>query len=242
MGRALDEQLRACAPGERPPLVGADRGIDAQGPQDRERPACDRRLREIELKPKLASSEEVHRARRVEQRGDLGEPVAAPLRRDGRELGAGVRDQRPVAHRRVCSSASKRRFRVFPPEPYPPSSNGSSLPAATTRWQGTTSDQRFRAQKVPAARAARGRPARAASPPYVTTSPHPTERAAARSSRWNGVRCPSSRTTSSYATGIPSRCAAKRRHRLGTRSSPSCDGLPASVKSGVLVPPLRPPA
>ena len=49
---------------------------------------------------------------------------------------------------------------------------GSPRPAATMRWHGTTSDRRFAAQKLPAARAARGLPASAARPPYVTTSPH----------------------------------------------------------------------
>jgi len=59
VGRPLDEELGACAPVERPLLVRADRGLDPQRPQDRERAARNRRLREVELEPKLAASEEV---------------------------------------------------------------------------------------------------------------------------------------------------------------------------------------
>ena len=55
-----------------------------------ERDAAGRLVRTLEVEPKRAASEEVHRAGRVEQRGDLREPVAAPLRRNGRELRAGV--------------------------------------------------------------------------------------------------------------------------------------------------------
>ena len=47
--------------------------------------------------------------------------------------------------------------------------------------------------------------------------------------------------TSSYATGVPSRCAANRRHRSDTKPSPICDGRRGSVISGVLAPPLGGP-
>jgi hypothetical protein len=52
----------------------------------------------------------------------------------------------------------------FPPKP-------PSFPAAaTTRWQGTSCRPHFR-MMVPTARAARGRPAAAATSPYVATRP-----------------------------------------------------------------------
>ena len=51
------------------------------------------------------------RCRRVEERRDLGEPVAAPRRRNGGELGARIGGERVDAHRSVPSSASSRRLR-----------------------------------------------------------------------------------------------------------------------------------
>ena len=62
--------------------------------------------------------------------------------------------------RATCSSASMRRLYSTPSPPNEP------IPSdATTRWHGMNGERWFRAQNVPAARAAPGRPASAASSP-----------------------------------------------------------------------------
>ena len=193
-------------------------------------------------KPKLAAAEEVHRARRVEQRGDLGEPIAAPLRRDRRELGAGVRDQRPGAHRSVSSSASSRRFRAVPAGAVPAELERLVLAGGDDPMAGD--DER---PAVPRAEAPRGPsrawPTREAGEPAVGDDLAPSDRAR------GGEELPlerrqtrSSTGTSSYETAVPARWSANRRHRSGTKSSLSRDGSAASVTSGGFAPPWGPPA
>ena len=95
---------------------------------------------------------------------------------------------------------------------------------------GSSSENRFSAQNDPAARAAPGRPARAASSPYETTSPHGIARAAAASSRCSGVAHSRSIGMPSYDVGDPREmrhdAAAQIRHEVGT----SGDGSGGSVR------------
>ena len=115
--RALDEKLRACAPVERVTAVRADLRVHPEAPQDGERPTRHGRLREVEVERERPPAEEMHGARRVEERGDLREPVAAALGDEGRELRARVRRERGGAHSRVPSSASSRRLSPCPEGP-----------------------------------------------------------------------------------------------------------------------------
>ncbi len=87
-----------------------------------------------------------------------------------------------------------------PNEPYVPSPS-----AATTRWHGTKMPSRFRAQKLPAARAAPGAPASAASSPYVTTSPRGIACSASAQRVRNGVSNSRSTGTSSNVTASPAK-------------------------------------
>ena len=97
--RALDVELVARRAIEGPRRVGADLRRDAQLGEQRERAPDDGRGREVEVERDRAAAAEMHRARRVEERGDLRQPVAAARRRDRRELRADVVDERAGAHR-----------------------------------------------------------------------------------------------------------------------------------------------
>src|SRR5438093_7447166 len=77
------------------------------------------------------------------------------------------------------SATSSDRFKTSLP-PYPP----SRPPAAMTRWHGT-SDRRHSRMMLPTARAARGRPAIAATSPYVATRPGGMRRTIDRTRRVN---------------------------------------------------------
>ncbi len=109
--RAGDEQLRARGAVEGAAPVRPDLRLDPKRPEDREGTARDRRLGEVEVERHRAAAEEVDGAAGVEERRDLGQPVAAPRRRDRGELGARIGGERVDAHRSVPSSASSRRLR-----------------------------------------------------------------------------------------------------------------------------------
>lgn len=64
-----------------------------------------------------AAPEQVDRAGGVEERGQLGEPVAAPLGDERGELGPSVGAKRARAQRIVPSSASSRRLSEPPGAP-----------------------------------------------------------------------------------------------------------------------------
>ena len=170
--RAVDDELRARSALERVGTVGPDLRVDAEPAQDRERAPSDRRLGQVEVERRPRHGREGGRCR------PCGRGPRAP-----RACRTGAREQRrrapPWRRRRARPRSQHGAFEgeQAPLEPRArgavvPSTNGSSRPAATILWQGTTSERSLRAQKLPAARAARGRPASAASPPYVTTSPH----------------------------------------------------------------------
>ena len=111
MLRAGDQQLRAGGAVEGAAPVRPDLGLDPKRAEDRERTARDRRLGEVEVERHRAAAEEVDGAAGVEEGRDLGQPVAAPRRRDRSELGACIGGERVDAHRSVPSSASSRRLR-----------------------------------------------------------------------------------------------------------------------------------
>ena len=99
--RAGDEQLRAGGAVERAAPVRPDLRLDPKRPEDRERTARDRRLGEVEVERDRAAAEEVDGAGRVEERRDLGEPVAAPRR-------ARPRRARRVRRRRASRCSQER--------------------------------------------------------------------------------------------------------------------------------------
>ena len=99
--------------------VGADLSVDPQRPEDRERASSDRRLGEIEVERERAAAEEVHRAGGVEERRELGEPIAPADRRERGELGPRVAGERALAQSSVPSSASSRRLSAAPSRPVP---------------------------------------------------------------------------------------------------------------------------
>ena len=147
---------------ERGAVVGADLRRDVERAEERERAARDGRARDVEMDVDAAATAEVGAAGDVEEAGELGEPVALPLGRDRGELLAEVvREHRGIPRAREGGACTRRRR----------SRTSRGRRRATTRWQGTKRPSRLRAQKLPAARAAPGAPASAASSPYVTTSP-----------------------------------------------------------------------
>src|SRR5439155_25263731 len=108
---------------------------------------------------------------------------------------------RGAALQRVTPSTSnRRRLYSTPYEPYDPSPL-----ALTTRWHGTNRPSRLRAQNEPAARAAPGAPASAASSPYVTTSPRGISRSASAQRSRNGVSYSRSTSTSASDTASPAK-------------------------------------
>ena len=122
---ALDVELEARAAVEGPASVRADLRADAVLAEEGERPSRGRSAAEVEMEPPATVAAEVQVAGGVEERRELGAPVALTLRDDARELLSDVlrRDQRTTPSR-----ASRRRLTATPAEPYPP------IPlAATTR-------------------------------------------------------------------------------------------------------------
>lgn len=71
---------------ERAPLVRADLGRYAKRAEQAERAPRDRGLRDVEMDGDLPPSAQVDAAGRVEETGELCEPVALAARRDRREL------------------------------------------------------------------------------------------------------------------------------------------------------------
>ena len=97
---------------ERALSIGPDLRVDPKVSQRTEGRPGDRGLSEIEVERELSSAEKVHGARRMQERRDLGEPVAASRRGDRRELRARRLDERCVAHRRASVPITARRPRV----------------------------------------------------------------------------------------------------------------------------------
>ncbi len=102
---------------ERVTLVGANLGLDAQRAQESEGAACDRVRGDVEVEGERTTTAQVHRAGGVEDRRGLGQPVAAPRRRDGGQLGADVLGERAVAQSSTPSSARRRRLSATPDGP-----------------------------------------------------------------------------------------------------------------------------
>ena len=75
---------------ERALPIGADLGLDAEIAEELEGPPRDGGAREIEVERDLPVAAQVQAAGGVRERGKLGERVAAPGRRDARELLADV--------------------------------------------------------------------------------------------------------------------------------------------------------
>ena len=76
MPAAGDVELVARATSERPPRVRPDLGLDAEAADEPDGPARDGRLGEVEVDRELAVPAQVQAAGRVEEPGELGEPVA----------------------------------------------------------------------------------------------------------------------------------------------------------------------
>ena len=83
---SLDVQLVARRPCERTLPVRAELRVDADVAQQAERASRDGRVAQVEVEGDLAAAAEVEPSRRVEEPGELGEPVAVARRRDAREL------------------------------------------------------------------------------------------------------------------------------------------------------------
>ncbi len=98
---------------ERTTPVRADLGPDLRISQQAEGTARRRPAGEVEMQRPLASSSEMEAARRVEERRQLGQPVALPSGRDPRELLSDVLG----GHSSTPSSASRRRLTPTPAEP-----------------------------------------------------------------------------------------------------------------------------
>jgi hypothetical protein len=84
--RPGDVELVARRLREGPLPVRADLGVDAQLSQQPEGSPRNGWAGNVEMKRDLALPAQVEAAGRVRERGELGEPVAAPRRRDSREL------------------------------------------------------------------------------------------------------------------------------------------------------------
>ena len=151
---AGDMELVARLPPEGVALIGADLGRDAQLAQETESAPRRSGAREVEVERDLAAPTEVQAARGMRETRELREPVALlAAARSPRARSGDPQTETP-------SSSSSRRLYPTPSEPYEPSPS-----AATTRWHGTTSPNRFCAQTVPTARCAFRCPASAATSP-----------------------------------------------------------------------------
>ena len=111
-------------------------------------------LDEVEVDRDLAAAAQVHAARDVEEPRELGEPVAVRVGRDRRELVAEVlREDTLERQQPALVREAERAVRAE-------AAGGDDAVAGHER-----APSRFRAQNVPAARAAPGAPASAASSP-----------------------------------------------------------------------------
>ena len=75
---------------ERAALVCAYLRLDAEGAEEAERAARDRRARHVEVNRDLAAPFQMNAAGRVKQAGELGEPIAVGTRCDRGELVAKI--------------------------------------------------------------------------------------------------------------------------------------------------------
>ena len=114
VGIAVDMELKARRRVERPASIGADLGADPALAEKRERPPRRGAAPEVEMERPVAAAAQMEAPGRVEQRRELGSPVALALWRDRRELLADVlrRDQSETP-----SSASSRRLTSTPALP-----------------------------------------------------------------------------------------------------------------------------
>ncbi len=114
VGIAGEMELEASRSVERPAPIGPNLGADPALAQERERPARRGAAPEVEVQRPVAASAQVEAPGGVEQRRELGSPVALALRRDRRELLADVLrgDQSETP-----SSASSRRLTSMPALP-----------------------------------------------------------------------------------------------------------------------------
>ena len=75
---------------ERTPLIGADLRRDTEPTQERECSTRDGGVRDVEMDRDLPAPAQVHAAGRVEEPGQLGEPVTLAARGDRGELAAQI--------------------------------------------------------------------------------------------------------------------------------------------------------
>ena len=155
----VDVKLVARRPVERAAAIRADLGAHIEVAEERKRAPRGRGARQIEMDRNRAAAQ-VPRAGGVEESRQLGLAAAAPLRRDLRQLVAQLLREHRAPQRATSSSSSIRRLYSTPRPPQLPRPF-----AATTRCTGRNGARSHRAQNVPAARAAPGRPASAASSP-----------------------------------------------------------------------------
>ena len=133
--RPFDMELVARRPVERVRDVRPHLGRDSELGEKRERTSRGGRGTEVEVEIDGPSTAEMHDARRMEERRELCEAIAALLRRNRGKLRPDVLDEGAGAHRCTPSRASSRRFSAGPAAPYPP------MPfAAITRWHGMISE------------------------------------------------------------------------------------------------------
>ena len=97
--------------------VGSDLGVDAERPKDREGPARDRGLGDVEVERHTPPAQEMDGPGGVEECRALREAIAAALRTQRRELGTRVGGEGRRAQRSVPSRASSRRFVRSPEGP-----------------------------------------------------------------------------------------------------------------------------
>lgn len=107
-------QLVASLPRERQAPVRSDLRGKRLPAEERERTPRRRAARKIEMEGPLALSTEVQAPRRMEERGQLGEPVTAPVGRDAPEFLSNVLGAR---QRSTPSNASRRCLTATPADP-----------------------------------------------------------------------------------------------------------------------------
>jgi hypothetical protein len=86
VGIPLDVQLKPGCGVESLTSIGADLGPEPALAEQRKRPPRGGATAEVEMKPPVAAASQMEAPRRVEERRELGPPVALPLRCDRREL------------------------------------------------------------------------------------------------------------------------------------------------------------
>jgi len=114
LGAPVDVQLEAGLLAEGTAPVGADLRRDALVAEERERTPRRCAAPEVEVERPFALGAKMEAARRVEERGELGEPVAATFGSDAAQLLADVLGGR---QRSTPSRASRRRLTPTPAEP-----------------------------------------------------------------------------------------------------------------------------